>query len=117
MIGAIVKDNIVENLIVLDEGQKGELEAALACEIVDARPYGLMAGDLRTAKGWTRNAGGEQVVLTLLEQEAYDGYSLAVEGQKAAEARAEAAEEAAASASESGAQEAIDILSGNVEER
>lgn len=116
MIGAIVKDNIVENLIVLDEAQKAEMEAALSCEIVDARPYGLIAGDLRTANGWTRNAGGEQVVLTLLEQEAYDSYSLAVEGQKAAEARAEAAEEAAKSASESGAQEAIDILSGNVEE-
>lgn len=116
MIGAIVHNDIVQNLIVLEEAQKEELEAALACEIVDARPYGLMAGDLRTAKGWTRNAGGEQVVLELLEQEAYDGYSLAVEGQKAAEARAEAAEEAAASAAESGAQEAIDILSGNVEE-
>lgn len=116
MIGAIVHNDIVQNLIVLEEAQVPELEAALSCEIVDARPYGLMAGDLRTAKGWTRNAGGEQVVLELLEQEAYDGYSLAVEGQKAAEARAEAAEEAAASASESGAQEAIDILSGNVEE-
>ena len=123
MIGAIVKDNIVGNLIVLDEAQKAELEAALSCEIVDARPYGLMAGDLRTANGWTRNAGGEQVVLTLLEQETYDSYSLAVENQKAAEARAEAAEaeaaeakEAVSSAAESGAQEAIDILSGNVEE-
>lgn len=116
MIGAIVKDNIVENLIVLEEAQKAELEAALGCEIVDARPYGLMAGDLRTANGWTRNAGGEQVVLPLLEQETYDSYSLAVESQKAAEARAEAAEEAVASAEESGAQEAIDILSGNVEE-
>ena len=111
MIGAIVRNEMVVNLIVLDEAQKAELEAALSCEIVDARPYGLIAGDLRTAKGWTRNAGGE-----LLEQEAYDGYSLAVEGQKAAEARAEAAEEAVSSAAESGAQEAIDILSGNVEE-
>lgn len=123
MIGAIVKDNIVVNLIVLDDGQKSELEAALSCEIVDARPYGLIAGDLRTANGWTRNAGGEQVVLPLLEQETYDSYSLAVESQKAAEARAEAAEaeaaeakEAVSSAAESGAQEAIDILSGNVEE-
>ena len=123
MIGAIVKDNIVENLIVLDEAQKAELETALSCEIVDARPYGLMAGDLRTANGWTRNAGGEQVVLPLLEQETYDSYSLAVESQKAAEARAEVAEaeaaeakEAVSSAAESGAQEAIDILSGNVEE-
>ena len=123
MIGAIVKDNIVENLIVLDEAQKAELEAALGCEIVDARPYGLMAGDLRTAKGWTRNAGGEQVVLEPLEQETYDSYSLAVESQKAAEARAESAEaeaaeakEAVSSAAESGVQEAIDILSGNVEE-
>ena len=123
MIVAIVQNDIVQNLIVLEEEQKEELEAALSCEIVDARPYGLMAGDLRTANGWTRNAGGEQVVLPLLEQETYDSYSLAVESQKAAEARAEAAEaeaaeakEAVSSAAESGAQEAIDILSGNVEE-
>lgn len=109
MIGAIVRNEMVENLIVLDEGQKAELEAALACEIVDARPYGLIMGDLRTAAGWTRNAGGEQVVLPLLEQEKYDSYSLAVENQKAAEAALETAGEAATA-------EALAILRGDVSE-
>ena len=77
MIGAIVKENIVQNLIVLDEAQVSELSAALTCEIVDAAPYGLAVGDLRTEAGWTRNAGGQQIVLPLLEQESYDSYSVA----------------------------------------
>ena len=109
MIGAIVRNNIVENLIVLDEAQKAELEAALACEIVDARPYGLVAGDLRTDAGWTRNAGGEQMVLPLLDVQTYDSYTLAMEQKNEAE-------EALLTASEETAQEAIDILSGEVEE-
>lgn len=107
MIGAIVKDNIVENLIVLDEAQKEELEAALGCEIVDARPYGLIAGDLRTAAGWTRNAGGEQMVLALQEQEAYDSYTLAAQRAAEAEAALETADEAATA-------EALAILTGEV---
>lgn len=109
MIGAIVKDNIVENLIVLDEAQKAELEAALGCEIVDARPYGLIAGDLRTAAGWTRNAGGEQIVLALLEQEQYDSYTLAAQRAADAEAALETADEAATA-------EALAILRGEVSE-
>lgn len=109
MIGAIVKDNIVENLIVLDEAQKEELEAALGCEIVDARPYGLIAGDLRTAAGWTRNAGGEQIVLALQEQEAYDSYTLAAQRAADAEAALETAGEAATA-------EALNILRGDVSE-
>ena len=109
MIGAIVQDNIVQNLIVLDEAQKAELEAALSCEIVDARPYGLMAGDLRTANGWTRNAGGEQMVLPLLDQEQYDSYTLAA--KKAAEA-----EEALETAGEAATAEALNILRGDVSE-
>lgn len=107
MIGAIVQDNIVRNLIVLDEAQKAELEAALGCEIVDARPYGLIAGDLRTAAGWTRNAGGEQMVLALQEQEAYDSYTLAAQRAAEAEAALETADEAATA-------EALAILSGEV---
>ena len=109
MIGAIVKDNIVENLIVLDEAQKEELEAALGCEIVDARPYGLISGDMRTAAGWTRNAGGEQMVLELQTQEAYDSYSLAA--QRAADAEA-----ALETAGESATAEALNILRGDVSE-
>ena len=105
MIGAIVRNDLVENLIVLEETQKEELEAALSCEIVDARPYGLIAGDLRTAAGWTRNAGGEQMVLALQEQEAYDSYTLAAQRAAEAEAALETADEAATA-------EALAILRG-----
>lgn len=109
MIGAIVQDDIVRNLIVLDEAQKAELEAALGCEIVDARPYGLITGDLRTAAGWTRNADGEQIVLPLLEQEQYDSYTLAAQRASDAEAALETAGEAATA-------EALEILRGEVSE-
>lgn len=108
MIGAIVRDDIVETLIVLDAAQREELEAALGCEIVDARPYGLTEGDLRTEAGWTRNAGGEQMVLPLLEQEQYDSCSVAMQRAVDAEKQAEAAGEMAAA-------EALAILSGEVE--
>lgn len=115
MIGAIVRDNIVENTIVLDEAQLSELSAALGCEIVDARPYGLCVGDLRTEKGWTRNAGGEQMVLPLLEPELYDSYTVAAQQAAEAEARAEEAEALLSSASEIAAEEALAILTGEVE--
>lgn len=112
MIGALIRDEVVYNLIVLEEDQIKEMSAALGCEIVDARPYGLSVGDLRTAQGWTRNAGGEQMVLPLLEQEQYDSYTVmaarAVEAEKQAETAAEiGAEEATA--------EAMAILTGEVE--
>ena len=116
MIGAIVKDNIVENVIVINEAQVAEFSEALNCEIVDARPYGLIAGDLRTPNGWTRNAGGEQMILPLLEQEAYDSYTLAAQRAAEAEARAEEAEAQLAAASEVAADEALAILNGEVEE-
>lgn len=108
MIGAVVIEDIVENVIVLDEAQIPEMEAALHCRIVDARPYGLTIGDLYTDAGWTRNAGGEQMILPLLEPEAYDSYSIAM--QKVAEA-----EEQIEAASEATADEALAILSGEVE--
>ena len=76
MIGAIVRNDIVENLIVINEEQISEMSASLNCEIVDAAPYGLTVGDLRTTAGWTRNAGGEQMILSLLEQESYDSYTI-----------------------------------------
>lgn len=101
MIGAVVIDDIVENIIVLDKSQLSEMTAALGAEIVDAAPYGLAIGDLRTELGWTRNVEGEQVVLSMLEQEAYDGYTLAVK-------RADEAEERIMD-------EALAILSGAVE--
>lgn len=115
MIGAIVRDNIVENLIVLNEAQAEDLSEALNCEIVDARPYGLTIGDLRTANGWTRNAGGEQIVLPLLEPEQYDSYTVATERAAEAESRAEDAEARLATAAEASADEALAILTGEVE--
>ena len=108
MLGAIVREDIVDTLIVLEAAQIGELEAALDCEIVDARPYGLAPGDLRTPAGWTRNAGGEQMVLPLLEQAQYDSYSVAA-------ARAVEAEKQLETAGEAAADEALAILSGEVE--
>lgn len=109
MIGAIVRDNFVENLIVLNEAQVEELSVALNCEIVDARPHGLNVGDLRTGAGWTRNAGGEQMILPLLEPEAYDSYSVAA-------ARVVELEEAQDGIAEAAVDEAIAILTGEVEE-
>lgn len=107
MIGAIIRNDVVENLLVLDEAQIPELSAAMNCEIVDARPYGLAIGDLRTERGWTRNAGGEQMVLPLLEPEAYDSYTLAA--KHAAEAEAQLA-----GAADAGAAEMMAIISGEV---
>ena len=110
MIGAVIKEDIVENVIVLDESQIEEMRKALgADEIIDARPYGLNIGDLRTAAGWTRNAGGEQMVLPLLEPEQYDSYTVAMKKVDEAEAQVEYAGEAAA-------YEALAILTGEVEE-
>ena len=108
MIGAVVRDNIVENIIVLDEAQLEEMAAALGAEIVDARVCGLEIGDLRTPSGWTRNEGGEQVILPVLPYERQDGYEKAVERAEAAEAQLETASEASAA-------EALAILSGEVE--
>lgn len=115
MIGAIIIEDIVENLIVLDEAQIPELSAALNCEIVDARPYGLAIGDLRTDAGWTRNAGGEQMILPLLEQESYDSYSVAAaENIELKEQNAALIEQVEAVA-DTTAEEALAILSGEVE--
>lgn len=108
MIGAIIKNDIVENLIVVNEANIESLSAAMNCEIVDARPYGLAIGDLRTPAGWTRNAGGEQMILPLLDQENYDSYSIAAE-------RVIELEEAQAIIAEEAANEALSILAGEDE--
>lgn len=107
MIGAVIIDDIVDNIIVLDDSQVEEMSAALGAEIVDARPYGLAIGDLRTDRGWTRNAGGEQMVLPLLEQEQYDSYTLASERAAQAEAQLDTAADA-------GAAEMMAIITGEV---
>lgn len=115
MIYAIVRNKIVESLIVVNESQVDEVATALSCELIDAQPYGLCVGDLRTAAGWTRNAGGEQIILPLLDREQYDSYTLAAQQAVDAEARAEDAEAQLATASEIAADEALAILTGEVE--
>ena len=79
---AVVKDNIVENVIVADEAQKAELETSLGAELVDAQPFGLQIGDLRVGGKWTRNQDGEQVVLT--GQPTYDELVARLEDAEAA---------------------------------
>lgn len=108
MIGAVVRDNIVENVIVLDESQIDRMAAALGAEIVDARVCGLRIGDLRTPSGWTRNEDGEQVILPVLPYERQDGYEKTVEELEELKAQQGAVADAAV-------QEALDILNGEVE--
>lgn len=66
---AVVKNDIVENMIVAHESQKEELEAALGATFVDPTEYGLTIGDLWNGVAWTRNVNGEQVVLEPVEEE------------------------------------------------
>lgn len=113
MVGAVIINDIVQTLIVINPEQVEEMQLALNAEIVDARPYGLAVGDLRTAAGWTRNAGGEQIVLPLLEPEQYDSYSVAM--TRVAEME-QAQEDIAQAAADEAAAEAIAILTGEVEE-
>lgn len=109
MIGAVIIEDIVENIIVLDESQIDEMSTALNAEIVDARPYGLAIGDYRTPEGvWTRNAGGEQMVLPLLEPKGYTSYEIAAEHAARAEAQVEAEADA-------GAAEMMAIITGEVD--
>ena len=116
MIGAIVKNDIVESLLIINIGEVAELSEALDCEIVDARPYGLCPGDLRTPSGWTRNAGGEQIVLPLLDQEQYDSYSITAEKNIQLEEENAMLISQQTTIAEATADEALAILSGEVEE-
>lgn len=79
---AVVKENAVENVIVADEAQKAELEAALDAELVDAQPFNLQIGDMRVGANWTRNQDGEQIVLT--GQPTYDELIARLEDAEAA---------------------------------
>jgi hypothetical protein len=58
---AVVKDNMVVTVIIANEEQQSELEAALQSELVDASEYNLTVGDLWNGVAWTRNEDGEQV--------------------------------------------------------
>ena len=60
---AVVKSDMVENVLVASPEQKEELEQALSAELVDAAPYGLQIGDMRVGANWTRNQDGEQITL------------------------------------------------------
>lgn len=71
MIAALVKEDLVEKIVVLDESQIKEITEY---EVIDAAVCGLTIGDLHTKRGWTRNAGGEQMLLPVLDQEAHDNY-------------------------------------------
>lgn len=105
MIGAIVKNNIVQNLIIIAESKVKEMEKSLDCEIVNAKYFGLQAGDLRTERGWTRNAGGEQMILQPLAQEDYNTF--AVNTKQIIELK-----EQQPIIAENATQEALNILSG-----
>ena len=65
MIFAVIKDDIVTDIIVADENQKGELELAMDAALRDTSLEGLMIGDWLTGGVWTRNINGEQVILPL----------------------------------------------------
>lgn len=67
---AVVKSDMVENVLVASPEQKEELEQALGAELVDAATYGLQIGDMRVNGAWTRNQDGEQI--TLDENATYD---------------------------------------------
>lgn len=55
----------VDNVIVANEDQKEELEAALGRTLLDASPLGLTVGDYYNGAAWTRNVDGEQVALPI----------------------------------------------------
>ena len=67
---AVVKSDMVENVLVASPEQKEELEASLNAELVDASQFGLQIGDMRVGANWTRNQDGEQI--TLDENATYD---------------------------------------------
>lgn len=115
MIGAIIKNDIVTSLMVISPEQVEEMQQALNADIVDARPYGLAVGDLRTAAGWTRNAGGEQIMLEPLEQEQYDGYTIATEKAAALEEQNAALIAEQESIAEQSVNEALAIITGEVD--
>ena len=61
---AVVKNNIVENVIVAKEENKEEMETLLGATLIDASVYNLQIGDMKVNDNWTRNDEGEQVILT-----------------------------------------------------
>ena len=71
---AVIKHNMVENIIVLNESQIEEFEGILGAEIIDAIPFGLCIGDMRVGENWTRNLNGVQTVLEPLDPDQQTDY-------------------------------------------
>lgn len=71
---AIVINNLVENVIVLNENQIEEFENIYHAEIIDAIPYGLCTGDMRVGGKWTRNLNGVQTILEELTPQQQTDY-------------------------------------------
>lgn len=92
MLGAVIQDNIVQNIIVMDKSQVDELSAALDATIADASEYGLAIGDIYNPidDTWTRNANGDNFILTKLDPVSYDSFSVAIRRALDAEERANA---------------------------
>lgn len=67
---AVVKNNVVENVIAAKEENKEEMETLLNATLVDASVYNLQIGDMKVNDNWTRNQDGEQIILT--ENATYD---------------------------------------------
>lgn len=67
---AVVKNNVVENVIVAKEENKEEMETLLNATLVDTSVYNLQIGDMKLNDNWTRNQDGEQIILT--ENATYD---------------------------------------------
>lgn len=91
---AVVENDFVTNVIIMDASQTEEMASALHAEMVDALPYGLCKGDLRVNGRWTRNLNGEQVVLepiTPQQQTDYTDLRSELEGLNAIMTEAEAA--------------------------
>lgn len=68
----------VDNVIVANENQKDELEAALGRTLLDAAPLGLTVGDYFNGVSWTRNVDGEQMVLPIVVASADAAEALAI---------------------------------------
>ena len=68
----------VDNVIVANEDQKEELEAALGRTLMDAGPLGLTVGDYFNGAAWTRNVDGEQVTLPIITDSADAAEALAI---------------------------------------
>ena len=72
---AVVENDFVTNVIVLDAKNAESMSAVLGKELVDAVPCGLMIGDLRNGGAWTRNLNGVQTILQELTPQQQTDYN------------------------------------------